>query len=473
MLYKKAVTMSSGNLARNLGEEVTTTQPTLAEARAALFSIIATRTRKDRYAALLSRTRSSQARDLIQQLFDEVVLWQAASGKRARKLRDADAKSYHDALERLVGDLLRARAAKHATGRIFHALGRMTFDDVPVSYKVFNGVFIGLQGLSYLGVELGTRKSARTTAFWATDKLLQRAEDLGIHLGNIGEHFKPEPPPHPLVLRGPTTWKGKRKIKGQIIRVYERTKVTKGLEAEVRELNDFLAGCDIRGGDHFGYTRNFNNASWKKGGRLYSVEGGYQQLPEKKRWLMTINGEAVAEVDVRASHLTIYHSILKQPLSRDSDPYEHLGADRKVAKQWVVVSFGNSAPATKWPDDMVEDYNDDNPGKDLRAVNPKVLGKKMLEAFPLLRLLKTKFKKIDIWGDLQRIEANAIVSTMLTLKREHNIPALSTHDGLVVPRSGIGWTKTILSREYEKFAGVEPVLTVDPEEADIVSAVDL
>lgn len=145
------------------GEEVTTTQPTLAEARAALFSIIATRVRKDRYAALLSRTRSSQARDLIQQVFDEVTLWQAASGKRARKLRDADAKSYHDALERLVGDLLRARAAKHATGRIFHALGRMTFGDVPVSYKVFRGVLDGLQGLSYLGVEPGTTRSGRTT----------------------------------------------------------------------------------------------------------------------------------------------------------------------------------------------------------------------------------------------------------------------------------------------------------------------
>jgi hypothetical protein len=184
--------VSSGNLARNLGEEVTTTQPTLAEARAALLSILATRVRKDRYAALLSRTRSSQARDLIQQLFDEVTLWQAASGKRARKLREADAKSYHDALERLVGDLLRARAAKHATGRIFHALGRMTFGDVPVSYKVFRVVLDGLQGLSCLGVELGTTRSGRTTSFWATDKLLQRAEDFGIRLSNIGEHFKPE-----------------------------------------------------------------------------------------------------------------------------------------------------------------------------------------------------------------------------------------------------------------------------------------
>jgi hypothetical protein len=473
MLYRMAVMASSGNCETLGGSGVTKeAQPTLAQARAALFSIIAIRTRKDRYAALLSRTRSSQARDLIRQLFDEAVLWQAASGKRARKLRDADAKRYHEALERLVGDVLRARAA--ATGRIFHALGRMTFDDVPVSYKVFNGVFTSLQGLSYLGVELGTRKSSRTTAFWATDKLLQRAEDFGIHLGNIGEHFQPEPPHHPLVLRGPSTRRGKRKIKGEVIRVYRRTEETRRLEAEVRELNDYLATCEITGGEHQGYARIYNNASWKKGGRLYSIGGGYQGMsPPEKRLEMTINGEAVAEVDIRASHLTIYHSILKRPLSRDSDPYERVGADRTVAKQWIVISFGNSAPATKWPDKVVKDYNDDNPGKDLRAVNPKVLGKKMLEAFPLLRLLETKLKKTDIWGALQRIEANAIVSTMLTLKREHGIPALSTHDGLVVPRSGIGWTKTVLSQEYRRFAGVVPVLTVDPEEADIVDAVDL
>jgi hypothetical protein len=443
---------------------------TLIEARAALLRIIATRSGKDRYAALLSRTRSSQARDLIQQLFDEVVLWQ----KRARKLRDADAKSYQDALERLVGDLLRARAARNATGRIFHALGTMTFDDVPVNYKVFRAVLDGLKGLSYLGVELGAMRSGRTTAFWATNKLLRRAEDFGIHLGNINVNFKPEPPPNPLVLRGPATRKGKRKIKGEVIRVYRRTEETRRLEAEVRELNDYLATCEITGGEHQGYARIYNNASWRKGGRLYSVGGGYQGMsPPKKRLEMTINGGAVAEVDIRASHLTIYHAKLGQPLSRENDPYGHVGADRAVAKLWVVASFGNSAPATKWPDDMVEDYNDDNPGKDLREVNPKVLGKEMLEAFPALRLLKTKFKKTDIWGDLQCIEANAIVSAMLILKREHSIPALSTHDGLVVPKSGIGWTKTILSREYRRFVGVEPVLTVDPEEADIVDAVDL
>jgi hypothetical protein len=54
--------------------------------------------------------------------------------------------------------------------------------------------------------------------------------------------------------------------------------------------------------------------------------GGYQQMsPPEKRLQMTINGEAVAEIDIKASHLTIYHAKLKCPLSRDSDPYETRG----------------------------------------------------------------------------------------------------------------------------------------------------
>jgi hypothetical protein len=41
---------------------------------------------------------------------------------------------------------------------------------------------------------------------------------------------------------------------------------------------------------------------------------------------------------------------------------------------------------------------------------------------------------------------------MLILMREHRIPSLSTHDGIVV------------------LVGVEPVLTVEPEEADEIDA---
>jgi hypothetical protein len=274
------------------------------------------------------------------------------------------------------------------------------------------------------------------------------------------------------VLRGPGSGKGINRERGPIIKRYKHTETTRRLEAEVRELNDFLARWDIRGGEHHGFTRNFNLASWRRGGRLYSVGGGYQQMsPPEKRLEMTINGEAVAEIDIKASHLTIYHAkFAGTPLGRDSDPYKRVGADRAVAKQWTVASFGNSKPATRWPSKMIKDYKEET-GLDLSKVaKARDIKKKMLEAFPALQKLE---RYSDIWADLQYIEAEAVINTMLILKRKRRIPSLSMHDGIIVPRSGVGWTKTILTQQYRKFVGVEPVLTVEPEEADYVASTDL
>jgi hypothetical protein len=159
-------------------------------------------------------------------------------------------------------------------------------------------------------------------------QLIKLAEHFGVPLDNISDHFKPEPPHNPLVLRGHSSGFGRNKKPGPIIKKYERTETIERLEADIRELNDFLARCNISGGEHHGYTRNFNNASWKKGGRLYSVGGGYQQMsPPEKRLQMTINGEAVAEIDIKASHLTIYHAKLKCP------PKTH---------QWTRLSHGGA-----------------------------------------------------------------------------------------------------------------------------------
>ena len=53
---------------------------------------------------------------------------------------------------------------------------------------------------------------------------------------------------------------------------------------------------------------------------------------------MTINGEAVAEIDIKASFLTIYHARLGAPLENHIDPYVHAGIhERAIAKSWVVL----------------------------------------------------------------------------------------------------------------------------------------
>jgi hypothetical protein len=301
----------------------------------------------------------------------------------------------------------------------------------------------------------------RASRFWATPKLLKLAEEYGINSDNVGDHFAPEPPTNPLVLRDYATGRGQNKERGRKIK-YERTPETDKLERDIKELNEFLARFKITGGKHEGYIRTFNDCAWDKGGRLYSVgEDNYQLMPEHKRLEMKINGEPVAEIDIKASHLTIYHAMVGEPLDGLSDPYARVGIARDVAKQWCITSFGNSAPKTKWPPKTVKEYRE-RTGQDLRKVaKASAVSKLMLEAFPALKKLE---EYCDIWADLQFIESEAIIGTMLILMRTHRVPGFSTHDGLIVPRSKADLAKTILAKEYRRKVGVDPMLTVEPED---------
>jgi hypothetical protein len=191
---------------------------------------------------------------------------------------------------------------------------------------------------------------------------------------------------------------------------------------DVKELNEFLARFKITGGKHEGYHRTFNNCAWDKGGRLYSDgEGNYQLMPEHKRLEMMINGEPVAEIDIKASHLTIYHAMVGEPLEGREDPYARAEIDRDVAKLWCTASFGNSAPKRKWSAEMVKEYQKKT-GQDLRKVaKASELAKAMLSAFPALQKLK---QHPHIWADLQFKEAEAVIRTMLILKRRHGVETL-------------------------------------------------
>jgi hypothetical protein len=431
----------------------------------------------ERYADLRSRARTPGAEKLIAFIRDGIEQLERKGNKRVRERREKSGAKFSEAIERFVGDLLRARAGTSRAGRIYRAIGKMSFDDDPVKYDVFTKVLEGLKGLELIGHLKGQSRYRKTpfgavqlpglgARFWATENLLTLAEHCGIDRSNVGEHFAPEPPKHPLVLKDYATGRGRNKESGRSVK-YDHTPETERLEADVRELNDFLAPFELMGGEHTGYIRVFNNRAWDKGGRLYSVgKHSYQQITEADRIKMRINGEPVAEIDIKASQLTIYHAMVGKPLKGSSDPYAAAGVDRLIGKLWTLASFGNTKPATRWPPKMVEDYRQET-GKDLgKEAKARDVGRKMLEALPALEELKDH---CDIWADLQFREAEAVIGTMLVLMRQHGVPSLSMHDGIIVPKSKADLAATILAKEFHRVVGVEPVLTVDALEPEVAS----
>ena len=428
----------------------------------------------DRYAELRSRCRTPSAGELIARICTDIEHHEQSVGRRVRKRRERSGAKFSEALGRFVGDLLRTRAGTNTTGRIFRSVGKSSFGDAPVKYDMFVRLLEALKALGLIGHRKGQTRyyetgfepghkvtiSGRAARFWATPKLVKLAEGHGIHSGNVGDHFAPDPPTNPLVLRDYATGRGQHRERGRIIRDYERMPETERLARDIKELNEFLARFELTGGRHEGYVRIFNNCSWRKGGRLYSqCRGSYQSMPEPKRLEMKINGGPVAEIDIKASFLTIYHAKLGMPLGDREDPYTRAGIARDIAKLWCIASFGASAPKRRWPAEMAKEYQKST-GQDLRNVaNAREVAKAMLRALPALQKLE---EHPHIWADLQFAEAEAVVGTMLILMRRHGVPSLSMHDGLIVPRSKWDLAKDILTREYRRVVGVEPMLTVEP-----------
>ncbi len=95
----------------------------------------------------------------------------------------------------------------------------------------------------------------------------------------------------------------------------------------------------------------------------------------------------------------------------------------------------------------------------VRSVREKTLAR-----HPLLGQWGTQTAPNMPWsyGHLMFSESRVIISTMLRLAREHNIPAAPVHDSLIVPRSKEVIAYRILDEQFTKIIGVVPMLKLLP-----------
>ena len=218
---------------------------------------------------------------------------------------------------------------------------------------------------------------------------------------------------------------------------FEPTDKSLRFAAEVEEINEFVSQFEIEGANHAGFQRIFNQGdtegfNWNKGGRLQSVGGGsYQSLSKKDRKEITINGEQVVEVDIRASHLTIVYELMDQRLDLADDPYEIEGFPRDVVKKWITMTFGYNKLHQAWPRDAQEKLAE-------KGIT------ELQKEFPIAVVRSAVFKRhpiIQDWldspydcFDLMFIESEKIIKAMLALKRDHGVVSLPVHDSLIVSR---------------------------------------
>ncbi|UPK35264.1 hypothetical protein IVB18_46110 [Bradyrhizobium sp. 186] len=434
-----------------------------------------------KYASLRAHPTSEQAIALVAKLASMVEEHTLRAGLRQKKRKDTAGKLEY-ATGAFLADLLRPYDAEEPNGWVYKSLNKTSFTGASVGRHAFDQLYNGLEGLGFLQHVPGHKVSGEhsdmgkyAARFRATPELLTFCTEQGVPPSAVLDHFEFEYdlPKHPVELR-------KRKLKnffrssdipGKPME-FERTPALGGMEHVISEMNEFFAKQILRGGQHHGYVRIFQNGDdphfdWNKGGRLYSQHftESYQVMSSEARRKMTINGEPVAEIDLSGSYLTIFLSLHGLQLDLTEDPYllpglglEHRGA----VKQWFVGTFGNSKPIKRWPKDML----DGDPG--LSEYRPAEITKAVFTKYPVLKSWGEPLNgRVYSWADLMWLESSVMFSAMLDLMHHHSTPSLSVHDSLIVPVSKAEVAEEALRSRFQSQQKVVPRLKFNGPLSDV------
>jgi hypothetical protein len=408
--------------------------------------------------------------------------YEVQHGLRKRK-RVGKTLAFIRALEGFIGDLLEATAHKErAAGWVYRSVAPGSFTGDAVSFRDFDAIRAALRALGLMEERPAVAhwieafgqqfpQNRKATRFRATARLEELATAHDVSLLGIGKHFVTELPKHPLVLKGHSRRAPEDgyKIPGKKMKI-AYTDELRAMEQAIIDLNNFIDQFDIRGGTHEGFIRIFNCGDdrafeWNLGGRLYSPgKDSYQQIKSAERLKMTIGGKSVCELDIKASYLTIFHALKRQPLdfANNPDPYdlpELSATPRDVVKAFVTATFGNGQFPARWPPKAARDYKEKT-GESLSKQHPiKPLRDAVAKAYPLLEGLRQDDAQPPIWARLMYLEGDAVFRAMLAL-RDLNIPSLPVHDSLIVTRDTEQTARETLSKLYEDTTGATPHIVV-------------
>lgn len=261
----------------------------------------------------------------------------------------------------------------------------------------------------------------------------------------------------------------------------------------IRKINSVLSAHPLTTEDGVEFRhgkRIFNNGRLNKGGRMY---GPWQQHGEEERLLMTIDGEQVCEIDLKASYLNLSSIIYGNERIRTADPYqiirfvqsepdpEQRKKLRALAKKLISAIVGREGATdiqsrTRFPDG--EKYFDKITGKKKTIsvrkefnlpenAKAKTYYRDIVEAFPILNKAEGK------WADLMFTESQIVLGAVHKLALE-GVPAFPVHDSLICKLSDknrtIGAIHSMMMLYLETTFCMD--LSVLDQETEIIEPID-
>lgn len=369
--------------------------------------------------------------------------------ERKRRRRATDQFAFELAVDLITADLLFGYFGTRSSW-VYRSLHRESFKGEPVKADTFNAVIGSLLKLGLVEQHKGgnlsnpfNRQNGKPTympglasRFRATHDLLGLAASRGLTQEALRQHYELQMPNSVIKLTKQSVRSGQNKLKGQR-QAFRHTEQTRAMAAEIQAINAYLNRQRYDGGIFSGLRRVFNEADasgfkWDRGGRLYAVgDESYQMMKKRDRLAMRINGEPVVELDVNASFLRIFASIVNYPVPEGGDIYAGSTLHRDIIKAWVTATLGHKGFHKRWPVHLAQDLRDKGHLTD-RGPTMKQTEEAACDLLPVMRLWPQSGLS---WSKLMFKESESMLFAVRRLIFEEDTPCLPVHDSLIIPAS--------------------------------------
>lgn len=243
----------------------------------------------------------------------------------------------------------------------------------------------------------------------------------------------------------------------KIIEQYHGRERIEHEEAKVRRIVDFLSDYPLEMGNTSfrGLRRIFNNNSLERGGRLYA---GYSSLPKTLRPDATLDGQPIAQIDIKASYLCVRAGMAGYKFEEGSDPYQLVPwvhpCDRRTrdfAKKLIstLISYGGDKP--RLPSELKEEFKD--------IIKPKQtithFKAPIHDVFPFL---------LDYVDGLEvMFKESEMMMAVLDHCIDEGLPAWPLHDCVFVRQSDADRATEIIKSEFNSMFGFRPTITLNDD----------
>lgn len=406
-----------------------------------------------------------EARALVSVVAATLAPYDAASRKTKRRAV-GEAKRVA-AVGAIVGGLLRKWSSE--TPRLaFRSLTAESFTEALIGVRQFRPAMVAAMEAGLVGRHRGISYEAtfgpgdpkhskrRSARYWPTDALLSLAEQHGVFPQDVRSAFRIVAPTKPPAV--PNLLKLRSLDTNAPIAPSPDDPVAAALRADVEAHNAMAAAWEVSGCCPPRWCRIFHG-DWRLTGRWHAVGSAavYQNLPKVDRAAITMNGEAVVELDIRAAQFSLLCALARRPLPLEDDPYDVPGIPRERVKRWIVATLGKGSPVVRAPRGTASEW---------RTYRAPDVAEAVVAKHPILKRPWRFVPKelVEAHGDPRRvlpywltgIEATAMTEAMRTLREREGVLSLPVHDSLIVPASRAEVAVAVIVESFERVAGFRP-----------------